>query len=512
MPSITSNTTFTLTKGASVIFELGGSGTATVAGQIYSIGNREAFIGPFDRAVSVVVAVENAPIGYRIDGDGDLSDQVPALAAISEAVFSKTPLYIDLMTCFGRGGYGTPSGLTNYPTINDAGTYEVNNLTVTGAAGQTTLTINTGTVADLAGTWAACVLHNDGIWRTYTVKNATGSTLDVFPPLEAAATNAQLRNVQDALNGQHLTEAGSFCLADYLFDFNPLFACRQSYYERVNDDATSGWSLYGGLNAGRLSHNQAGNVHIAWSKATQMGRRRTKTVLAALNTNQGVNKVYDVTGKSGYFEVYLAVEDATVPARVDVLIDGNVVYRKDTFGFEVVRVPFAGATSLECRIYSTALQTGATHIGAATLWKSPTGVPSAMFGPSSRVVWLGDSWTYRQAAAIQRRLQQRGASKGISVNPIGAPGQQATWAIANFDKVVAAAPTQVVIEYFVNDLNSLTESGLSTWRDRLNTLVTMVQNIGAQPIVLMGAPTGAQVQCQSLANWSAQAYEGTLSV
>lgn len=445
------------------------------------------------------------------DTFSEVNASLAALGARVDRVLGAGTLYIDLMTSFGRSGYGTPSGLTSYPTINDAGSYEITGFRVTGDAGATALTLASGTVADIGGIWSGAIEHADGIWRTYTVKNATGATLDVFPPLEASVTRARLVNVQDAASGQHLTESGSFALADYLYDFNPLFANRQEYYYRIAATDASGWELYNGLNGGRLSHNQAGNVYASFTKSTQMVRRKTRSHLMAGNTNQGVNKVWDITGKVGYFETTLSVQDAAVPARVDVLIDGYVVYRKDTYGFELIRVPFGGAATLECRIYSLALQTSSTHIGDTTLWKAPTQVPAHVFAQGERVVWLGDSWTYRQAAAIQRRLQQRGAERGITVIPIGAPGQQATWAIGNFSKVSAAQPTAVVIEYFVNDLNSLTESGVATWVSRMQQLVALVAGIGARPIVLMGAPTGSEVQSQSLANWSAQLAEGTLA-
>lgn len=84
MPSINSTTSFSLPSGQALIFELGGSGSVSVDGQQYTIGRQEAFLGPFDRAVSVVISVDVAPISYRIDADGDMSDQSPEIVALSE--------------------------------------------------------------------------------------------------------------------------------------------------------------------------------------------------------------------------------------------------------------------------------------------------------------------------------------------------------------------------------------------------------------------------------------------
>lgn len=424
----------------------------------------------------------------------------------------KTPLYIDLFSSFGKSGYGTPSGLTSYPSKNDAGTYELTGFLVSGDSGATSLSINTGTVADIAGIWSAAIEYPDGIWRTHTVKNATGSALDVFPPLEASVYRAKLVNVQDAVLGQHLSEAGSFALADYLFDYCAKFADRSKYYYRIDaTDPVLGWGIYGGLNPARLAPNVLLNVFGAYQNATQLVANETRAVLVAGNTNQGCFKSWDISGKVGYFETTVSSNDTAVPIRIDVLIDGYVVFRKDTFGIELVRVPFSGASTLECRVYSKALQTGVSYIGTTTLWASSGEAKNSIFSPGDSVVWLGDSWTYRQAAAVTRRLQKRGEGMGLRVTPIGKPGEQSTWAIANFDRVTAAKPTVVVIEYFVNDLANLGAAGFEAWKARIATLVGMVSEIGARPVVLMGAPTAAESQAQNLCNWSAWLAKGVLA-
>jgi len=83
MPATAQSTSFTLPRGSSVIFELGGIGTATVdpsrISNVYRIGTQEAFLGPYDRSLTIFVSVESGTINYRIDADGDLSDQSPPL-------------------------------------------------------------------------------------------------------------------------------------------------------------------------------------------------------------------------------------------------------------------------------------------------------------------------------------------------------------------------------------------------------------------------------------------------
>jgi len=90
MPATAQSTSFTLPRGSSVIFELGGIGTATVdpsrISNVYRIGTQEAFLGPYDRSLTIFVSVESGTINYRIDADGDLSDQSPAIAALGAEV------------------------------------------------------------------------------------------------------------------------------------------------------------------------------------------------------------------------------------------------------------------------------------------------------------------------------------------------------------------------------------------------------------------------------------------
>jgi lysophospholipase L1-like esterase len=82
MTTVSTITTFTLSKGQVAIFERGGKGTANVdptgRANVYTIGEQEAFLGPYDKAVSIVVT-PSSPVSYRIDSDKDMSDQSGSL-------------------------------------------------------------------------------------------------------------------------------------------------------------------------------------------------------------------------------------------------------------------------------------------------------------------------------------------------------------------------------------------------------------------------------------------------
>jgi hypothetical protein len=82
MTTVSTITTFTLPAGQVAIFERGGKGSANVdptrLANLYTIGDQEAFLGPYDRSVSIVVTPVT-PVSYRIDSDSDMSNQAGSM-------------------------------------------------------------------------------------------------------------------------------------------------------------------------------------------------------------------------------------------------------------------------------------------------------------------------------------------------------------------------------------------------------------------------------------------------
>jgi len=224
-----------------------------------------------------------------------------------------------------------------------------------------------------------------------------------------------------------------------------------------------------------------------------------------------LNKTWTITGKTGYFETFVSCTDLTYPAIVDVYMDGNLQFREYINSVRRVLVPFAGADSLELRITAAGVQTGSIRIGTTTLWVMPTVTQSTLFREGERIGWGGDSWTSRCASAVIRRLNYLGEKKGQQFINIGLAGQQATWLITNWSKVIAANLDVLVVEFFVNDYNSLGPGGIATWIARLDTIIGLCQAANIRPVVLMPASTGSQSQAQGLADWAANMAEGTIA-
>ena len=64
MATINANTSITLPAGSTLTFTEGGSGQAIVAGNIYTIGLSDVFLGPFASAQIITVLLFNGPISY----------------------------------------------------------------------------------------------------------------------------------------------------------------------------------------------------------------------------------------------------------------------------------------------------------------------------------------------------------------------------------------------------------------------------------------------------------------
>ncbi len=429
---------------------------------------------------------------------------------LQSALSVRAPLWIECLSGFGRAGSGTPGGLTNYPDGTVEAGYAVNTARVTGGKGETSLTLNTGTVADLSGQWAAVIGHDDGVYRTYTVRNASGAALSVYPPLRANATRAVITNLHNAAEGQHLSQIGYYALADYVYRYSPMRAERTTYLSQWAETAASGWTLVGGQSSGRIGYNSASNIINSGAiLSAEILMRNTRGFFVDPAANgQGASYTFALGGASGYIDSYVGSQSATLPVIAQVVVDGNLVYNQLIYGLERIVVPFEAATSATITYTMSALDVSGFYVGTTTAWKRPAiGYASQMFPSGSRVVMLGDSWSTKYNAAFIERMNYWLEPNGGSAVTVGLAGQTSVWALANFASLVTPkSPTHVILEFFVNDqVSGLTSTQLQA---NLLTLASMCYAIGAQPIIIMPTATASQSQTQLLAIIGAQIAEG----
>lgn len=437
-----------------------------------------------------------------------------AIAAAAELGTRKTrALYVEQYGRLFRVGQKLPGGIASYAYGGSDGGYLLTGTRITGGAGETSMVLNTGTVADLSGTWAAVVLHDDGTYGAYTVRNATGSALDVFPPLRSSCTRAPIYNLHETTLGQHLSKYGSYAYADHLVDYPAFMAERGEYYDQWLETAASGWDIVGGMSAGRVGYNGASNIDYvdAATKSTGYVLRRSKSLACApASAGQGLSRTVTLSAaKSGYAEGWISSSSATLPVVAKVWFDSVLVYyNPNLFGMERICIPFDNVTTIKWEYTMTALDNAGMLIGGHTVWKRPAdGFAKKLIPDRSRVVFFGDSWSIRHGGSVVERMNQRLGNNGCTVRAVGLGGQKASWGLANFDSLVAPiAPDVVVIEFGINDYNG--SDSLATYKANIVAIVAKCAAIGAQPIVLMPPGTASIGQAQDLALWSATMAEG----
>ncbi len=440
-------------------------------------------------------------------------------------------LFVEGIAGMGRAGYGLPTGIASYP---DGTAYSGFLLVagITGAAGATNVTINTGTVADMAGIWAACVTHDNGKMRAYTVRDASGGTCNLYPPLEFSCTNTRMVNLHSTVNGQHFTSDGFKCFADYIYDYDPDLAYRGKFHAQQQPNASNGiqgaigdgftaWQLYGGQGSGRTATNFATNIEATVAlNGTQYNARNPLIIQCAPGAaGHGTNLTWTfTTARTGIVDIYassIGVDFTTslpIPVSIAFYVNNSLVQTTSVpQGLQRVTCPVTAATTVEIRATMAGRSDDGFYLGAATFWATPTGsLQASMFPIGSKVVILGDSWGTYYSNAWENQLDARIAAAGAgSSTTVAVDGVTAMWGIQNFDTIVTPlAPTHVIIEFAINDMNGGVP--LATWISHIEVLIKKTLAINAIPVVILPFGTSSISQAQVLATWAATSFEGWL--
>jgi hypothetical protein len=446
----------------------------------------------------------------------EMSDWAADIVALKRRSY---PLFVEMVADFNSAGFELPAGYASHP-IPGASGYEVV-LTVTGAAGATTLTVNSGPVASAGVTsngWGAAVLHDDGSWGTYTVTASDLSTnVTIKPALRKAVTGGTLANIHDAVNGQHYTPSGYRALAEHLWRYPAFKAYRRGFIAQHREDAaTDGpWTEINGLPEAWFASNLSLNSFYSTSPlATVLYSRNTVTCLAAANANgtQGIEWTQPLYGKTGYVDSYIGAQTATAPAHVTVIIDGVTKLDADVYGLERIAVRFANATTGTIRYTFPEGDGGQTQkyrIGTTTWWELPSDIPESIFYDGARVAYVGDSWGTFYSGLAPATLATHVAAGGGTLVNVSEAGQTAQWARDNFQTLVLDnSPDVAVFEFFTNDRNQLTFANIATWVTNIWWLIEQSLQNGIQPVIVMPAATASVAQAQEHLRMAAMLAEG----
>lgn len=444
------------------------------------------------------------------------------------------PLLVDAFGGYFRGSYtGGPSGILNF-------TSGEGRLTVTGASGATTLTVNAtvaGALADYGGQWSCVIRYDDGTYHVHSATNVnTGAgTIDVYPTLGGAVTAQRLGNTYSTAAGQHCTEWGYIGLGYYLGSLRK----RDGWMQRAAEGHTytnggvkrgADWALAGGLTNGGLVPGGSfskglsqplnlNNFATYGSSAAYSGPDKSyinsfaarSVGISAGTAGHGATHTAALGGKSGYLETYVGVcsqESTTVgsKARVVVTVDGVELYNQLIGGFTRISVPFTNGTTgvLSVALESTlptAIRVSGTHWW---VWGSEWGAvdpAGPIFDAGSRVALLCDSWGVNGNYGLQTGLEAALGMPVIVNASLG--GQQATWALANYDTLIGPyQPDFVVMDFLINDQ----AVGLLTpqeWLTNVRKLTALVLSRGAIPVYMRSLMTASSTQTQILGGFTA---------
>lgn len=452
--------------------------------------------------------------------DGVRQALLSSLSSTYAALGPTKPYYIESFSTFGLyGSTGVPSGIANYTGGN--GTWGVS-----GTIGDTFVTVTSGTFADASGKWAAVLCDDAGNWTPCIVLSNDGTNkLNITPPLASTITAGEIGNLHDGASGQHYTSRGYKALAQHIFNAVPKAADRSRYVGKFLGTATSGLTKTGSI---WVDYNQAGNVY---SGPLQRHAVRGALCSVAEGATGGIKKSFTVSGRVGMLEVRLAAHAETV---AEFWADGVMVQQHTGLGSKAAYLTYdyAGADTVEIRVYVTVASAALTFsINEITCWESSPGTdPAVMFPSGSSIVLLGDSWGTYHSGALVTELRR------LLLDAHGYPARVINKAVAGttskrgqawfHDDVIQQGATHVIIEFFVNDANSVGGTNYPTvtdpygiafdldiatrdeWRTRIRAMCALALAHGIQPVVLGPCQTAAQSQTQGLADWNVYLTEG----
>lgn len=408
------------------------------------------------------------------------------------------PLYPHSWGFFAGVSTVAPSGIANWPNY-------LGQLSVTGAAGSGTLTLNgmvvvgSGGIGDYCTTadWASIIQHDDGSYGAYTVASCNSTTVNIYPTLAKNVTAQNLWNLWDGVEGEHMTSVGYTGLATWLFNLKQY----QGYIGEVaggrwfdaygnaygteytltgglttTGDFISGANIYQGLYEGTSYPAYNGFYapllyasHSRDPNATSICGLPYRSEVGAWLAGQGVTHSVYLGGLSGYLHAFIGASGqsgATLPSRltVTVVVDGVTLYSNTAIaGLTEITVPFTNGNTGTFNVSLTGNAPTAFDISDYVWYVWPSTLDAQMqqplFLPSSYTVVDADSWGVQHGGGFAAPLQSllatnpAGASTGFTNASKG--GQTAIWAISNYATAVQPLdPNYVVFDYQINDLNS----------------------------------------------------------
>lgn len=469
-----------------------------------------------------IIAARNGETDLKTRLDKEYQEVSTQLAQTKKRFLK--PQYIEYFGSFNKFGIGVPTGISNYA----GGNYV---LTVSGSAGDSFVTVNSGNIADAGATarWACVIENNDGLFDVNQVTGTNGvSRVNLLKPLENNVTSKRLGNLHDSYNGQHYTELGYFAFAQHMYKTKPRHSERNSFIAQFKPtDTTSSWKI----ESPYALHNRT--VNMTFNNYFRNIGKNFLSVSVRNNVSDYAEWEESLSGEKGYLESYIGVSEGT--ATVSFYKD-EVLSETVTIGPEVERVVFGydGVSVGKIKIvgngpYNATGSRQAIHIGLTTWWINDKFQDKQLIDQDDKVVFMGDSWGEYHNKATTRELERLMIADGgtPTILNYSKGGHTSTYARVWFDEyVIKNKPHKVIIEYFTNDFNSISNSteykfvnpdgqeqdmkisSLDEYIDNISYMVERAIENGIQPIVITPASTNSELQTQKFADYAVQLWLG----
>lgn len=409
--------------------------------------------------------------------------------------------------------------------------------TVSGAAGDGTLTISAGDESKGTGVWAAVIKHDDDTYGFYLVSALADGACTIFPNLRADVTAKDLRNIGGGVNGQHWTEPAYRALARSIYATTRDRAYKNRWAAQwlASDGAKADWTNINGLGPTQYSIAST-NTFLAsgphFYGAVNRSRMQIGAAPTAPRTGKGLSKTFSgLDNVSGTLEIIASVTGADGYGSLRLVVEVNGTGIADqTYtpndGLVRARIPVTGASSVTVKatnVDETGGNSAGPKIDSVTLWvydRTPTTFAwsDPIIKKNGKIVVLGDSWTTfyptvlgQPDGVLGRELQQAMHDDGGSgtVVSVGTGGTTAEYGLTEFEgKVAPENPDQVVILYFTNDHNQYGDAGYERWLSAMTKLGLKCQAIGAEAIFISPLPTSSFSQAIGHGVWANQLCRG----
>lgn len=465
-------------------------------------------------------------------GTGNSTAQFKALCD----TYKPLPAFIEgwaLNSFMGVSYAGVPTN-TGLPTDSEG--ERLLSYIVTGVAGASTITINSGDLAKFVTYTGMVVTHDDGTYGLYTITNLVGSVCTVFPNVRSTITSKTMTNFGGSANGQHLTELGYKALARKIYATDRKSAYRMRYAAKwkARTGLAADWTAVGGIGSQfSMSTVNPALVSDGSNRSVYSFCARGKTIMAAWPSSspsgKGVTKTFSLGGNSGFLEAFAscakfqASPNLFFSFRCVVVVDGVTLLDQtytENDGLQRIIVPYTNGTSGTITFTitdATVHYPGGLNIGDITWWaydRTPSGYAwtDSVIDKNAKTVVIGDSWTARYSNVLGTELQAAmiaDGGTGTVVN-VGLSGTTAqNYGLSNFDSlVVPQAPAQVVILFFTNDHNAYGDAGYERWLKYMYQIGRRCQAIGARPIFVMPLPTQSFGQAVGHGIWAEELGAG----